>query len=143
MYVSFVMKYRTLKPVTKPIVLHTVLESPISKWTMRSTNADVNWFINLRSNWESVCLRRCFEREDQMIKLTIQYIPLICWIIFLHWRAWDKTRAESFVDPINWLSVLIMPGWYLLWEYGWPYLIGLFGKDGKWRCCHLTGHDKK
>ena len=78
-----------------------------------------------------------------MIKLTIQYIPLICWIIFLHWRAWDKTRAESFVDPINWLSIIILPGWYLLWEYGWPYLIGLFGKDGKRRCCHLTGHDKK
>ena len=63
-------------------------------------------------------------------KLLIQIIPLLCWIGFLHYRAWDKTYGESFMDPLNWVSIIIVPGWYLLIEYGWSYLVGLFaGKD--------------
>lgn len=65
------------------------------------------------------------------MKRALQIIPLLCWIFFLHWRAWDKTYGQSFMDPMNWISIIIVPGWYLLIEYGWEYLSGLLKGEKK------------
>ena len=52
-----------------------------------------------------------------MVKYIVILIPILSLIIGLNVRAWNKTRAESFVDPINWLGALIVVILYfiLLW----------------------------
>jgi len=35
-------------------------------------------------------------------------IPIITITIFLNIRAWDKTGAETFADPLNWFGAVIV-----------------------------------
>ena len=52
-----------------------------------------------------------------MINYIISFGSILGIIIWLNVRAWHKTRAESFVDPVNWIGALVIVIIYFVCMY--------------------------
>ena len=52
-----------------------------------------------------------------MINYIISFGSILGIIIWLNVRAWDKTKAESFFDPVNWIGALVILAIYLVCMY--------------------------
>jgi len=48
----------------------------------------------------------------------ISYVSILGIVIFLNVRAWNMTRAELFVDPINWggAAIVVVIAILLSWK---------------------------
>ena len=48
----------------------------------------------------------------------ICYGSILAIVIFLNVRAWDMTRGESLIDPINWggAAMVVAIGAFMLWK---------------------------
>ena len=53
-----------------------------------------------------------------MKQIIIGYAVMLVIIIVLNVRAWNMTRAETFVDPINWIgaAIVVLIGGFMLWK---------------------------
>jgi len=52
-----------------------------------------------------------------MINYIISFCSIFGIVIWLNIRAWDKTKAESLFDPVNWLGAAVIFGIALVCMY--------------------------